>query len=122
MRLLAVDTPERGECFYSEATEATRAMVDGQRVGLERDVSEWDSLGRLLRHVYLADGQWVNGLVVRGGFAVKTYPPDSGRDSELLALPKLARAEGGGAGADGEGVAQCLDQRCSSTYRISTVR
>ena len=46
-------------------------------MALRRDVSEFDSWNRLLRHVYLPDRTWINGLLVREGFArVGTVEPD----------------------------------------------
>jgi micrococcal nuclease len=97
VRLLAIDTPERGECYYSEAKAALGGMVDGQRVGLERDVSERDSWGRLLRHVYTESGDWVNGAMVRDGYAkAKRYPPDTRRAVALEAMQAAAQREGRG--------------------------
>ena len=63
VRYIGIDTPERGQCYCAEATARNTALVAGQRVALQRDVSEWDSFGRLLRHVYLQDGTWVNGAL-----------------------------------------------------------
>ena len=100
VRLLAIDTPERGECYYSEAKMALGGLVDGQRLGLERDASEWDSFGRLLRHVYVGD-VWVNGAMVAQGYArVKIFAPDSKYEGALLVLQGRARtAQIGGWGA-----------------------
>ena len=103
VRLLAIDTPERGQCYYAEATAATRAMVDGARVGLERDVSEWDSFGRLLRHIYTEAGNaqrvgaWVNGeLVARGCARVYIVGKDTRYAGALEALQADAQAHGRG--------------------------
>ena len=91
VRLLAIDTPERGECFYSEAKAALGDMVDGQRVGLERDTSEWDSFGRLLRHVYAGD-VWVNAAMVTEGYALVCIVGKDRRYAESLwTLEDLAR-------------------------------
>jgi hypothetical protein len=49
VRYIGMDTPERGDYFFSEATEANRALVEGQQVILVKDVSETDRYGRLLR-------------------------------------------------------------------------
>jgi len=96
VRLLAVDTPERGECYYSEATEATRAMVGGQHVGLERDRSETDGFGRLLRHVYIGD-LWVNGALVAQGYAhVMIVGHDTRYSGALYTMQDAARAQGRG--------------------------
>ena len=101
VRLLAIDTPERGECYYSEAKAALGARVDGQRVGLERDTTERDSFGRLLRHVYTESGAWVNGELVAQGYArVKIFAPDDKYEGALLVLQGRARtAQIGGWGA-----------------------
>lgn len=97
VRLLCIDTPERGRCYYTEATERTRALVEGQRVLLERDTCEWDSYGRLLRYVYTQDGQWVNGVLVRAGYAqVTIYPPDDRYSARLHWLEAQAIAENAG--------------------------
>jgi endonuclease YncB( thermonuclease family) len=65
-----MDTPERSDYFFSQATEANRALVEGQQVILVKDVSETDRYGRLLRYMYLEDGTFVNAELVRQGYAV----------------------------------------------------
>ena len=67
VRPIGIDTPERGQCFYGEATAALEALVLGGRVALELDVDHWDSYNHLLVDVFLPDGTWVNGLLVRRG-------------------------------------------------------
>jgi micrococcal nuclease len=70
--------PEKGvEWMGPEATQANEDLVGGQMVYLEKDVSETDHYGRLLRYVYCADGTFVNEALVRRGYAqASTYPPD----------------------------------------------
>lgn len=64
------------ECFGHEASEYNRAVVLGKTVGLEKDVSETDQFGRLLRYVWL-DGEMVNAALVRDGYAqASAYPLD----------------------------------------------
>ena len=92
MRLILVDTPEVGdnlECFGDEATRFVEGLLSpGARVRLERDVSETDRFGRLLRYVYLDDGRMLNELLVAEGYAnVVTFPPD------LRYLDRLREAE-----------------------------
>jgi hypothetical protein len=48
VRYIGMDTPERGDYFFTEATEANRALVEGQQVILVKDISETDRFGRLL--------------------------------------------------------------------------
>ena len=76
IRYIGVDTPERGQPGYFEATEANAALVSGKKVTLERDVSDSDRYGRLLRYVYLGDAM-VNATLVEKGYAVPmNIPPD----------------------------------------------
>jgi micrococcal nuclease len=107
VRYIGIDTPEttfgKHDCYGAEATERNRALCAGQRVALEKDVSEVDRYDRLLRYVYLADGTWINGVLVREGYArVTIYPPDRHYEAALFALQDTARAQGvGGWGACG---------------------
>jgi len=82
VRYIGIDTPETKHpskpqgCFGKEAAEKNRQLVAGKEVELEKDVSETDRYGRLLRYVYV-DGQMVNLTLVKEGYAKATsYPPD----------------------------------------------
>jgi micrococcal nuclease len=97
VRYILVNTPERGQPFYSEATAANAALVSGQTVTLVKDVSETDRYGRLLRYVYLADGTFVNAELVRQGYAqIATFPPDVAMEAEIRAAQAEAIASGSG--------------------------
>lgn len=85
VRYIGIDAPEisRGkECFAQESTRENSNLVFGKSVRLEKDVSETDKYGRLLRYVYVLDDEskkevFVNEYLVRMGFALaSTYPPD----------------------------------------------
>jgi micrococcal nuclease len=83
VRYIGIDTPETVDprrpvgCFGAEASAANRALVEGLIVGLERDVSDTDTFGRLLRYVWLDSQEMVNALLVRDGYAHSSaYPPD----------------------------------------------
>jgi micrococcal nuclease len=86
VRYIGMDTPETVkpgspvEWMGPEASAANRALVEGRTVVLEKDVSETDRYGRLLRHVWLREkSAWllVDLELVREGYArVSTYPPD----------------------------------------------
>lgn len=82
VRYIGVDTPEtvhptKGvECFGREASAHNKELVLGQSVRLEKDVSETDRYGRLLRFVYVGD-MFVNLALVADGYAyASTFPPD----------------------------------------------
>lgn len=59
VRLIGVDTPETKhprkpvEPYGKEASEYTKKKLDGKKVYLEKDVSDTDRYGRLLRYVWL---------------------------------------------------------------------
>jgi endonuclease YncB( thermonuclease family) len=84
VRLIGINTPEKGECFAAEATAALNALLGGVSVIMTTDISDRDQYGRLLRYIYLPDGTFVNGVMVRQGYALaRDYPPDSSQ-SEIL--------------------------------------
>jgi hypothetical protein len=62
-----VDPRRKVECFGREASDFNAGLVEGKRVRLEKDISETDRYGRLLRFVYLEDGGFVNEILVREG-------------------------------------------------------
>ena len=77
VRYIGIDSPEIGMPNYDEATEANRRLLEGQIVELERDITEIDQYGRLLRYVYLQNGLLVNSELVKLGCALAVaYPPD----------------------------------------------
>lgn len=100
VRYIGIDTPETYfgvECYGPEAKQRNAALVADQRVALERDLSDVDRYGRLLRYVYLGDGTWVNGTLVRQGYAlVATYKPDTRYETALRQLQATAIVEGAG--------------------------
>jgi micrococcal nuclease len=72
------------------------ALVAQQRVILEKDVSETDQYGRLLRYVYVGD-RMVNAELVRLGYArAPSYPPDIRHQEYLRQLEAEARRAGRG--------------------------
>lgn len=97
LRYIGMDTPERDEPFYREATAANESLVAGQTILLVKDVSETDRYGRLLRYVYLTDGTFVNAELVRLGFAqIATFPPDVRHQALFQQLQQEAREAGRG--------------------------
>jgi len=82
------------ECFGVEASNKNKALVEGKTVCLERDISETDKYGRLLRYVWIGDTM-VNAELVRLGYAqVYTYPPDVKYQDYFLQLQRQARDAG----------------------------
>jgi micrococcal nuclease len=98
VRYIGVDTPEMNplEPFAREATEANRQLVEGKMVRLEKDVSETDRYGRLLRYVWV-ESTLVNLELVRRGLAeAKAYPPDVRYQALLEAAEAEAKLAGRG--------------------------
>ena len=82
VRYIGVDTPETVspkkpvQCFGKEASNKNTELVEGQLITMEKDVSNKDKYGRLLRYVYL-DDIMVNEYLVREGYAyASSFPPD----------------------------------------------
>lgn len=97
VRYIGIDTPESVdprrsvECFGKEASDINRSLVENQIVQLEKDISETDKYGRLLRYVYLGD-IFVNKYLVEEGFANSSaYPPDIKYQEDLDAAEDDAR-------------------------------
>ena len=99
VRYIGIDTPEvypEKEALGAEAQQANRQFVEGKKVRLERDVSNTDKYGRLLRYVYV-DDLFVNAELVRQGLAeARAYPPDTKYQDLLEKLETEAREAGRG--------------------------
>lgn len=107
VRYIGVNAPEladleqgaAAECGAIAALEANRELVEGRTVALERDVSDRDRFGRLLRHAWVERDGWrlVSAeLVESGAVRARSYPPDTIRDPELERAEREARSGGRG--------------------------
>jgi len=99
VRYIGIDTPEvypQPEACGMEAWQTNRRLVEGKEVRLERDVSETDKYGRLLRYVY-ADDTFINAELARLGLAeARAYPPDTRYQELLEQMENEARQAGRG--------------------------
>ena len=68
IRLTGINAPETDEFYYEEAKEKLKELVLGKKVRLEKDKSDKDDYGRLLRYVYV-DELFVNAEMIRLGLA-----------------------------------------------------
>lgn len=107
VRYIGIDTPETVDprrpvaCFGKEAAEANKKLVEDKRVLLEKDISDTDRFGRLLRYVYVVDNKdrplFVNDYLVREGFAkVSTFPPDVKFSQQFMEAEREARTQNKG--------------------------
>jgi len=102
VRIICIDTPERGEEYYSEASDYLEDLILNEEVELVKDVSETDRYGRLLRYVYVGS-TFVNGKLVEKGYArVYRYPPDTKLCDSLEELEDEAKEDELGIWADVE--------------------
>lgn len=99
VRYIGIDTPETVhpskpvQCYGKEASAKNRELVEGKEVKLEKDVSETDKYGRLLRYVWL-DDMLVNEYLVKEGYAQSSsYPPDVKYQDRFIEAQKQAREE-----------------------------
>ena len=91
VRYIGINTPEYDQPFGDKATQANSSLVFGKTVILEKDISETDKYGRLLRYVYVGD-LFVNAHLVKLGWAqAATYPPDVKYSDLFVSLEREAR-------------------------------
>jgi micrococcal nuclease len=97
VRYIGIDTPESVDpnqpvmCFSKEATAKNKELVENGIVGLEKDVSETDRYGRLLRYVYMGD-LFINQTLVAEGYAhSSSYPPDIKHQDKFRQAEQQAR-------------------------------
>jgi len=97
VRYIGIDAPEsQGERLGSEASAANADLVEGRTLYLEKDQSDTDPYGRLLRYVYVGD-LCVNAELVRLGFArARAYPPDVKYQELMTRAEADARSAGRG--------------------------
>ncbi len=109
LRYIGIDTPETVDprrplqCFGKEASNRNKELVLGKQVELEKDVSETDKFGRLLRYVYVGE-RMINEQLVQEGYAhASSYPPDIMYQERLTAVQAKARVENKGLWASCQG-------------------
>jgi len=100
VRLILVDTPETKhpqlgvQPFGPEASAFTKSSLNGKKIGLEKDVSNRDRYGRLLRYVWV-DGELFNQQLIAKGLArVAIYQPDVKYIDQFRTSQQKAQQEG----------------------------
>lgn len=117
VRLIGVNTPEsttRTEEYGKEASNYTKSILEGKSVWLQKDVSEADRYGRLLRIVWLdiptndmdeneIRTKMFNAHLVLNGYAEpSTYNPDVKYSEYFVKYAREAREANSGLWAYGE--------------------
>ncbi len=94
IRMIGMNTPERGRPLYGEAGELLGSIIGEQEVTLEFDIEETDRYKRSLCYVWKGS-ELVNETIVRKGMAfIYVWEPNTKHQERLLAAQKLARADG----------------------------
>lgn len=94
VRLVGIDTPERGECGFAEATQALELLLSLPSLGLvEAGGDDRDRYGRLLRYLDI-DGQDPGLELIRAGLAKAAYDSRTGygkhtREDSYISLDEI---------------------------------
>jgi micrococcal nuclease len=102
VRYIGVDTPETVkpdapvQCYGPKASAENHRLVEGRTVRLAFDREMRDDYGRLLAYVY-AGSRFVNGALVRGGYArTLAILPNTSHAAQLQRLAERAARGGRG--------------------------
>jgi micrococcal nuclease len=102
VRLLGMDTDERGYPCYSSAKERLEELVLNKEVRLEKDQTDKDQYQRHLRYIFL-DDENINLKLVEEGLAVaRFYPEDTKYKNEIINAETQARENKRGCKWNGE--------------------
>lgn len=100
IRLLGIDSPERGECYYKESKAYLNELIDEKQVFLEKDITGKDLYDRLLRYVVLKNPDpeenniLVNNQMVLEGYAfAQSISPDKKYRDLLATSERKAKAD-----------------------------
>lgn len=96
VRYIGIDTPEKDQPFFREATRANQDLLEKGKYTLEYDNDRQDDWGRPLAYVWV-DSLMVNAELVREGLAsVYLISPNFKHKDELIAFQNEARAKKAG--------------------------
>ena len=88
IRLLGINTPEKGIFFYQEAKDFTKQLVENKTVLLQS--SESDKYGRELGYVFLGN-ELLNEKIAEGGFGHLYYYSQDKFYDQIAKAEKIAR-------------------------------
>lgn len=99
VRYIGIDAPAIASmsglpdaCYGREALSINKQLVEGQEIELEKDLSETDRYGRLLRYVYLGN-VFINDYLIRNGYVTLfTLSPDVKYQSQFSQAEAQAKA------------------------------
>ncbi|HHJ20821.1 MAG TPA: hypothetical protein ENJ84_13510 [Gammaproteobacteria bacterium] len=76
VRYIGMDTAERGEACFKEATDRNAELLESGEVRLVKDTNDHDRYGRLVRYICTDDNVFVDAQLVTEGYAraFRFYP------------------------------------------------
>lgn len=89
VRLLGIDTDEKGEKCYQEAKNRLEELVLGKEVRMERDIEDKDQYNRKLRYLFVEDKN-INLTLVEEGLAIARFYKNKKYKKEILDAEKKA--------------------------------
>lgn len=104
IRLIGINTPELerdnkpAQYYANEAKQALKSLfIKEKSIALVYGIDKKDRYGRLLAHAFLADGQNVQAILLKQGFASAiTVPPNTEFMSCYLEMERFARCNNRG--------------------------
>ncbi len=95
IRLLGINTPERGQKCYNEAKKRLEELIKNKEVRLETDENTKDQYGRLLRYIFLNNKNINIKLVEEGLATVFIISPNTKYEKELEEAENTAQKQQG---------------------------
>jgi endonuclease YncB( thermonuclease family) len=96
VRLIGVDTPEKGDRIYDEAVAFAQSTLLGSDVRFEYDRELYDDYGRRLVYLFVDSLFYNEEVISRGLGTVYLFAENRKYASELIAAQKVARGERSG--------------------------
>jgi len=110
VRLLGINTPEKGEFYYAEAKKSIEGLIVNKTVKLEFGNDKYDKYGRKLAYLIL-DGVNVNIEQVRKGFAnIFIYDNDEYTEELKNAWNECV--------ANGENLCEASKEKCAGCIEL----
>jgi micrococcal nuclease len=122
VRLLGMDTDERGYPCYSEASKRLEGLILGKEVYLEHEGEDKDQYGRLLRYIFL-DDENINLIMVKEGLAVARFDADNTRyKDDFVSAEKYAMENGIGCKWRGSSQTASLPEGTNGSEEICSAK
>lgn len=96
VRILGINTPEKKQFLYGNASNFLKNLIEGRNVTMERDIEDADKYGRRLRYVFIGE-IFVNEDILKKGLAnVYIIPPNEKYSARLKEAERYAKENNAG--------------------------